>query len=415
MAFVNSKQFVVCCFIVALGVQFEWSIWTEIAIKINRFASRLLHIIAHPYAELVAIIHSPLTKELCNKGTDQLIEYYGYKSEVHNITTKDGYILTVFRCNSKKAVVGRKKAVILQHGILASSDDFTVNIPSQALAYVLSDVGYDVWMPNTRGSFYSEHHVKWDTNNPQYWNFSLYEIAIYDYPAIIDFVREETGNSKVFIVGHSQGTTTLMALLAELPEYNQYIAAASLMAPVGYLNNSGYILQTLSKISPLLKLFKYTEFLPRTGLNSLFKTFCTLDITNMCGLFIDHFYGQSHNQRNESMMIPFLCKVPSGASTMQIIHFGQLVNYGFFGKYMDSSDIPADFDLSRINVPISLHYSPIDKFTNPTDVNRLITKLDHTVQFVQRVDTHGHMDFVWGKYAVTVVYSKILEFFAKYQ
>ena len=64
---------------------------------------------------------------------DQLIEYYGYKSEVHSVTTKDGYILTVFRCNSNKPSSSNKKAVILQHGLLGSSDDFSVNIPSQAL------------------------------------------------------------------------------------------------------------------------------------------------------------------------------------------------------------------------------------------------------------------------------------------
>ena len=115
------------------------------------------------------------------------------------------------------------------------------------------------------------------------------------------------------------------------------------------------------------------------------------------------------------MMTAFMCKTPSGASTLQIIQFGQEVNYGFFGKYMDGSEIPKDFDLSRINVPTSFHYSPIDKFTNPTDVNRLIQKLNHTIAFIQTVDTHNHLDFVWGKYTATIVYSKILEFFAKYQ
>lgn len=107
-------------------------------------------------------------------------------------------------------------------------------------------------MPNSRGSFYSQHHVDYDTHDAHFWNYTFYELAIYDYPAVIDFVRKETGNEKVYIVAHSQGTTTLMALLSEIPEYNQYIAAASLMAPVGYLSNSGNILKTLSKLSPLL-------------------------------------------------------------------------------------------------------------------------------------------------------------------
>lgn len=117
------------------------------------------------------------------------------------------------------------------------------------------------------------------------------------------------------------------------------------------------------------------------------------------------------------MMTAFLCKVPSGASTMQIIQFGQEVNYGFFGKYMYSSEVPEDFDLSQINIPLSLHYSTIDKFTNPIDVNRLISKLNHTLAFVQTIDSprFNHMDFVWGKTAASIVYSKIIDFFAKYQ
>ncbi|XP_055307113.1 lipase 3-like [Sitodiplosis mosellana] len=412
------KTIFVSCLILAL-TQFgsvQPSVWSTIATRINRWASRMVDIVGHPYSRAVRIFQSPTTKALCKRNTDQLIEYYGYQSEVHNVTTKDGYILTVFRCNSKKEFSGKKKAVILQHGVLSSSDDFTVNIPSQALAYVFADNGYDVFLPNSRGTFYSKKHVSLSTSDSQFWNFSFYELAIYDYPAVIDYVRHETGNSKVFLVGHSQGTTTLMALLAELPEYNQYIAAASLMAPVGYLGNSGIILKASSRVSPMLKLFQYSEFLPRAGLSDITESFCSIDVTNFCGLIIDQIFGQSIDQRNDTMMISFLCKIPSGAATMQIIQFGQEVNYGFFGKYMDGSKIPDDFNLSRIDVPISLHYSPIDKFTNPKDVSRLISKLNHTLAFVQTVDSpqFNHIDFVWGKHAASIVYSKILEFFSKY-
>lgn len=116
------------------------------------------------------------------------------------------------------------------------------------------------------------------------------------------------------------------------------------------------------------------------------------------------------------MMNAFLCKVPSGAATMQLLQFSQEVNYGFFGKYMEGSNISGDFNLSRINIPISLHYSPIDKFTNPKDFSRLISKLEHTVDFVQTIESpqFNHIDFIWGKTAASIIYSKILEFFAKY-
>ena len=33
----------------------------------------------------------------CHMTTPQIIEYYGHISESHNVTTKDGYILTLHR------------------------------------------------------------------------------------------------------------------------------------------------------------------------------------------------------------------------------------------------------------------------------------------------------------------------------
>lgn len=51
-----------------------------------------------------------------------MIEHYGYEAETHEVTTEDGYILTVFRCNSKKSTSNRRKVVVIQHGLLDSND-----------------------------------------------------------------------------------------------------------------------------------------------------------------------------------------------------------------------------------------------------------------------------------------------------
>lgn len=56
---------------------------------------------------------------------------------MHSATTSDGYELTIFRCNSKNSSTsGNRKVVVLHHGVLSSSDDYTMNIPSQALGKI---------------------------------------------------------------------------------------------------------------------------------------------------------------------------------------------------------------------------------------------------------------------------------------
>lgn len=63
----------------------------------------------------------------------QLISYYNYTSEVHTVTTEQGYVLTLVRCNSKNSCARHKKVVVMQHGFLGSSDDFTMNPPKHGL------------------------------------------------------------------------------------------------------------------------------------------------------------------------------------------------------------------------------------------------------------------------------------------
>lgn len=56
-------------------------------------------------------------------------------AEVHTVTTPQGYVLTLVRCNSKtpQPTSSNKNVVIIQHGILGTSDGFTINPPNQGL------------------------------------------------------------------------------------------------------------------------------------------------------------------------------------------------------------------------------------------------------------------------------------------
>lgn len=96
---------------------------------------------------------------------------------------------------------------------------------------MLADRCYDVWLPNTRGDYYSKENLK-------NWNFSWDNIAFEDFPLIFNYILKITKQEKFFYVGHSQGTSSIMALLSECPQWNEYIHAASLMSPVAFVSNA---------------------------------------------------------------------------------------------------------------------------------------------------------------------------------
>lgn len=38
-------------------------------------------------------------------------------------------------------------------------------------AYILHDAGFDVWMGNYRGNIYNTRHVKYNSNDREFWDF----------------------------------------------------------------------------------------------------------------------------------------------------------------------------------------------------------------------------------------------------
>jgi lysosomal acid lipase/cholesteryl ester hydrolase len=56
-------------------------------------------------------------------------------------------------------------------------------------AFKLSADGFDVWLANSRGNKYSRDHTHYNPDtDAEFWNFSFIEMAMFDLPAMVDYI-----------------------------------------------------------------------------------------------------------------------------------------------------------------------------------------------------------------------------------
>ena len=118
-----------------------------------------------------------------DRDISDIVRDENYTFESHEVITEDGYILELHRI-----VVEGGKPVLCLHKMDGSSNDFVINRPELAPAFILASSGFDVWMGNNRGNFHSQHHISFPYKSETYWNFTSEDMGTKDLPAMIDFV-----------------------------------------------------------------------------------------------------------------------------------------------------------------------------------------------------------------------------------
>nr|CAD7430215.1 unnamed protein product [Timema monikensis] len=362
----------------------------------------------------------------------QIIKLHGYPVETHRILTEDGYILTLHRIPGSELSPPRagKKPVLLQHGILSCSVDWII-VPN-GLGYLLADAGYDVWMGNSRGNTYSSSHVELSIEDPEFWQFSWHEMGIYDLPATIDYILEQTMQKKLYYIGHSMGNTMFYVLCSMRPEYNAKIRAQFSLAPVAFVEHIQSKYQMVAfftlNMNWLYNELSWNNILPRSEMwRDMVLLLCSKASwsQDICANIILSVFGGDKTSIDPTCLRPPLSPLITHSSKKAAAYlldkegdrenrecsqgkFRQF-NYGFrrnlriYGQFT-----PPDYDLEKVTAPITLIYSSGDKLADLQDVEQLIDRLPNVYDTIFIDDPQfQHMDFITNNNLDTI-YDEII-------
>lgn len=347
------------------------------------------------------------------------------------VQTSDGYILVLHRVHSKDGPT--KGPMLLQHGLLDSSDTWILNFRDHALGFMLADAGHDVYFGNSRGNKYRSGHVSLPESDAKFWDFSWDEMALYDLPAIVDAVLATSRQAQVAYVGHSQGCAIMFAaLVSEIgPALTHKISHFYALAPVTFAQHTtSPLLKAMagSHFDDFVNMMGVKEFMPSTDImRQTMPWFCTSFLFEwMCDSALYYVAGFNPAEMDESRKEVFFSHYPAGTSVKDMVHWAQNIrsvhgdDNGFcrfdYGAEENikryGSEIPPSYDLADFptNLGLTIYSGTDDKIANPMDVQRMVDGLSgvSTVRH-KELPSYDHLDFVWGSEAAADIYTPIIQ------
>ncbi|KAF4019063.1 hypothetical protein G4228_010492, partial [Cervus hanglu yarkandensis] len=340
---------------------------------------------------------------------NEIITYNGYPSEEYEVTTQDGYILSVNRIphgRKDTRITGARPVVYMQHALFSDSACWLENFANGSLGFLLADAGYDVWMGNSRGNTWSRRHKTLSVNEEKFWAFSFHEMAKYDLPGIIDFIVNKTGQQKLYFVGHSLGTTIGFVAFATMPELAQRIKmnfalgpVVSFKYPTGIFTRFFQLPSSAIKNSP-----QFFPYLSPLCLNNLaISTASTEGFTGSVA-------------KNQTASARDVDSIPgSGRSPKKEMatHSSNLAWEISWTEEPDGLYRPPLYDLTAMKVPTAIWAGGNDILITPRDVARILPQIGN-LRYFKLLPDWNHFDFIWGLDAAQRVYSKIIDLMKSY-
>ena len=305
-----------------------------------------------------------------------------------------------------------KLPVILCHGLGLNATFWTItdnHLPSQ-----LNAKGYEVFVFDIRGSGENGRPGWHDRFNralrqtpfrergERFWNAD--DLMRFDVPAILDYVKRETGRDRVNWVGHSMGGMLMFPYLELEPSAHERIANFVAMGSTVILTDTpkrdmlmaNRAIRTLNLFASPGRLGRPLTYFRMPGMNTIDSFYYSED--NVDRLTVSRFYG-------------YTLEDPGPGA------FRQLDQYLKRG-HMRSADGRVDYSnlLNRVKTPILMVAGEADIISDVPSTEltyAALGSLDKTLMtFGTRhgqVADYGHCDLVWSRHAPRELFPPIID------
>ncbi|KAJ3319153.1 hypothetical protein HDV06_006656 [Boothiomyces sp. JEL0866] len=362
------------------------------------------------------------------KGAPNIIKYWGYPCEEHNVITRDGYHIGLQRIPYSRSQIHPTPSsfpVIVWHGLSNSSDMFVASNPESSLAFVLADAGFDVWLGNARGTEYSFKHEHLNLNDKsdlkKFWEFSIDHLANFDVPAVVDYVLSYTKREKVSYIGFSQGSAQAIAALALNDDLNHKINHLIGLAPAMKPNEipDNFLSKYINMFGPQGLYYVLGNHGFFTIANSILP-WCRSEHTR---LIIKNILGGCLGWKMENLgemerQLLLYRNIYSPTSVQSVVHWFQIMQHGRFSSYLDVQDVyklaftqtpsttpPVRFPTKHITTSISLFCGKAD---NLSDIDYLRNNLPPHCD-IYTLEGYEHLDTVWAIDAKEKIWDQVIE------
>ena len=305
-----------------------------------------------------------------------------------------------------------KLPVVLCHGLGLNGTFWTITqstLPQQLAAH-----GYHVFIPDMRGSGASHRVGLVGTINQKLlrqtafleigdgdWNVD--EEVRYDVPAILEFVRKETGQERVNWVGHSLGGMLMFAYLETSPEASRianFVGMGSTVVqaewPQTKMLGANRALRGLLRVVSTGRMARPMMFARPPGLQSVDRLYYTA--SNVDRSTVNRFYG-------------YTLENPGRGALKQLDPY---LEYGTFVSADGSFDY---YDhLERVSTPLLLIAGDGDIMSDIRSTQltfESVSSKDKTLKRYGRVEGHiddyGHCDLVWSRHAAREIFPDVID------